>query len=156
MATTCESSSSISSANNGNNADAASHRPANAHVKSQAAFADGMKAPGHKEPVYVVLRSTSLFLYENDLQRDCIGVSSLEDCLIELVPYGLKVDNYFKKENPIKIYNPKGTVFSRSSTCYLYASSAIDKEDWFLLMKGSIQKVKTSSQSNITCLHRQL
>ena len=91
---------------------------------------------------WVVLRSTSLFLYEDDQQqKSCFGVASIEDCEISLVPSDLRLDLYYRRENPIMVFSSNGSVFARSPVIFLFAPSAIEKEDWYLLMHDAIQRV---------------
>lgn len=90
---------------------------------------------------WVVLRATSLFLYEGEHQKTCFGVASIEDCKVSLIPIDLRLDLYYRRDNPIMISSPSGSVFARSSVIFLFAPSAIEKEDWYLLMQQAIQKV---------------
>lgn len=68
---------------------------------------------------------------------NCVGVTMLEDCLIELIPHTLRPEELFEKHFPIKISNAKGAVFSRSNACYLYATNNTEKEDWYLLLQAA-------------------
>jgi hypothetical protein len=97
--------------------------------------------PLERESKYGRLVGATLYLYDTeDLSHSedvlCSGMILLEGCKIDLVPEGqLRVENYFKKEYPIRIRNDKGAVYQRSGVIYLFARSAIEKEDWWQSMR---------------------
>ena len=84
-----------------------------------------------KEIKYLVLKGTSLFIYENEDQSECSGVSLIEDCEIDIYPPILYPEELFNKEFPVRILSRSGSVLSRSNQEYLYFPNGSDKEDWF-------------------------
>ena len=85
-----------------------------------------------KEVLYLVLKGSSLFMYENEDMTVCNGVAAVDDCEIDIYPPILNREEYFLKEFPIRILSRQGSVMSRSNQIYLYFPSATDKEDWFV------------------------
>ena len=132
---------------------------------------DHASTSNSKESKHAMLRSTTIYLYDEPPQTsgnsknmkndhgessvpgkesECTGMIMLDGCIVSLVPDTLKPENYYKKDYPIKIFNPYGAALQRSDTCYLFFKSAIEKEDWYLLLKkaaalGSLEFLKDST-----------
>lgn len=85
---------------------------------------------------FMVLEGSALRLYSSERQDVCMGVTSIEGHLVDIYPHSLLLDEIYRKEYPIRISNPAGPVFGgQTSTCYVYAANASEKEDWLLALR---------------------
>ncbi|KAG0044513.1 hypothetical protein BGZ83_010265 [Gryganskiella cystojenkinii] len=109
-----------------------------------------------KDSKYGVVKGATMFIYENELMQECLGVITLPNYQIS-VPGQQKDSHIFSKRHPIWLkYSPSST-HSRRQTAesdlslsakdyYLSMVSCVDKEDlYFTLLRCA--KLKTHSRS---------
>lgn len=91
---------------------------------------------------FMVLKQASLFLYRSEDQEHCEGIASIKGHLIDIFPHSLLLDEIFKKEFPIRICNPAGSLFGAQSTAYVYAANGSEKEDWLYALRRAAVEVQ--------------
>ncbi|KAF9084897.1 hypothetical protein BGX23_010142, partial [Mortierella sp. AD031] len=118
-----------------------------------------------KDSKYAVIKGATMFIYENDLVQECLGVITLPNYQVS-VPGNQKDGHIFSKRNPIWLkYQAQGAASFASSTShhtrrsttssesslssskdyYLSMVSCIDKEDlYFTLLRCSKLKPNRS------------
>ncbi|KAG0358313.1 hypothetical protein BGZ54_010481 [Gamsiella multidivaricata] len=110
-----------------------------------------------KDSKYGVIKGASMFIYENEHMRDCLGVITLPNYQIS-VPGEQKDSHIFSKRNPIWLKHQPSPHHGRHSTSssdaspptskdyYLSMVSSVDKEElYFTLLRCS--KLKPNSRS---------
>ncbi|KAG0934243.1 hypothetical protein G6F57_009258 [Rhizopus arrhizus] len=95
---------------------------------------------------FAVLKFSTLFLYDSDLQQDCQGVIRVNQYTVQMHPAGLKDHEFFSKRNWIHLRRKSLDV----SDYYLNCNRCVDKEDWYVtLIRASqleLPKIKNSTQ----------
>lgn len=109
-----------------------------------------------KDSKYGVVKGATMFIYENELMQECLGVITLPNYQIS-VPGQQKDSHVFSKKHPIWLkYSPSST-HSRRPTAgsdlnlsakdyYLSMVSCVDKEDlYFTLLRCAKLKIRPQS-----------
>jgi hypothetical protein len=91
---------------------------------------------------FMVLKQASLFLYRSEEQEHCEGIASIKGHLVDIFPHSLLLDEIFKKEFPIRVCNPTGSLFGSQSTAYVYAANGSEKEDWLYALRRAAVEVQ--------------
>ncbi|RCH80071.1 hypothetical protein CU098_002140 [Rhizopus stolonifer] len=91
--------------------------------------------PEQKQPYFAVLKFSTLFLYDSDLQQDCQGVIQLNHYTIAMYPPKLKDYEFYSKRNWIHLR--RKTV--ELSDYYLNCNRCFDKEDWYTTLRRASQ-----------------
>lgn len=116
------------------------------------------KVPG---VYFTVLKHDTLFLYENEEQTFCTHMVLLKGCGIDLFPHSLLLDELYIKFHPIRIMKKssnnndgqaKKGLLQGQEVIYLYAGSAMDKEDWFLSLRMAVSSSPERSIAQSTRL----
>lgn len=85
---------------------------------------------------FMILHRSSLFLYDSEAQETCLGVTSVESFLVDIFPHSLLLDDIYRKDCPIRITNPTGSILgSGSASCFVYAANGSEKEDWLFALR---------------------
>lgn len=85
---------------------------------------------------FAVLTEGSLQLYEAEDQETCLAVTSLQGFLVDIWPHSLLLDEIYRKDFPLRLTNPTGAILGgESSSCFIYAASASEKEDWLIALR---------------------
>lgn len=85
---------------------------------------------------FAVLTEGSLQLYEAEDQEACLAVTSVQGFLVDIWPHSLLLDEIYRKDYPLRLTNPTGAILGgESSSCFIYAASASEKEDWLIALR---------------------
>ncbi|KAI9314583.1 putative integral membrane protein conserved region-domain-containing protein [Dichotomocladium elegans] len=108
----------------------------------------------YRDIFFVVLKKTTLFLYDSERQLDCKGVLQMQACKVMMHPPGLKDHELFNRPQLIKIFDTLN-----GSTYYLNCHRPTDKEDWYhaLLRASASASVATpgeTSDLHAAAIHR--
>ncbi|CEI94157.1 hypothetical protein RMCBS344292_08378 [Rhizopus microsporus] len=83
---------------------------------------------------FAVLKFSTLFLYDSDLQQDCKVVINIRQYTVHIYPPGLKDHELFSKRNWIHLKSKSHDL----TDYYFNCSRCVDKEDWYIaLMRAS-------------------
>lgn len=85
-----------------------------------------------KKLQFAVLKNQNLFFYTDEAQSSTLAALCIADCAFDVNSSGvLRADELFRKEFPLQISSPFGTLFGPSSRLFMHFTSGAEKEDWF-------------------------
>ncbi|RKP18095.1 hypothetical protein ROZALSC1DRAFT_30171, partial [Rozella allomycis CSF55] len=103
---------------------------------------------------YAVLEGNTLFFYDDDKKKECIGVAVLDSVNVSFYPEDLTDPELYLKEFPLRLESNSGSVFNNNAECYLYAPSCYEKEEWYLALKSVCFNANKIGQETIGDINR--